>query len=405
MMAKSTGRRRFMKGIGRGLLGAGAALQVRSVFGASEMVTPSNERDVILPGRLGNPELNLLEDPRLDPRVARAMAQMPPGGPAASLPNVTLTSTYEECLNWVSAMEDMLAAGDAAAHATSPAFADVASRKVTIKGVDGNDIDLFIEAPKSHIESESPSKLPCIVHLHGGGMSFTTAEAAQAVRWRKTLAQEGTVVVGVQFRNAGGVLGNHPFPAGLNDCASAVQWADQQRSDLGISSIVVAGESGGGNLAVAAGIKANLEGWVGAIDGVFAIAPMIFGYYSSVPPELLSWRENEGYQGTLEMTRAMSRVYDPKGAHEQNPMAWPYHASDEVLKGLPPHIITNYELDLIRDDGAVFARRLQAVGVPAISRTIDGAIHVVEIAMPDLVPELVEDTVGSLVGFARRLAE
>ena len=40
--------------------------------------------------------------------------------------------------------------------------------------------DLFIEAPKPHIENESPSKLPCIVHLHSDGMSFTTAECESA---------------------------------------------------------------------------------------------------------------------------------------------------------------------------------------------------------------------------------
>lgn len=58
-------------------------------------------------------------------------------------------------------------------------------------------------------------------------------------------------------------------------------------------------------------------------------------------------------------------------------------------------------MDLIRDEGAVFARKLQALGVSAISKTIDGAPHVMEIAMPDLVPELVRDTVGSLTEFAR----
>jgi acetyl esterase/lipase len=167
----------------------------------------------------------------------------------------------------------------------------------------------------------------------------------------------------------------------------------------------LAGESGGGNLAVALGIKANLEGWIAAIDGVFAIAPMIFGYYGSVPPELVSWRENEGYQGTLAMTRAMARVYDPEDRHALNPLAWPYNATSEQLQGLPPHIITNYELDLIRDDGAIFARKLQAAGVAAFSRTITGAIHVVELAMPDLVPELLDETVASLVGFAGRLAD
>ncbi len=332
------------------------------------------------------------------------MAEMPVGGVATQLPDLSLSSSYDECLAWVSAMEQMLSAQDAAVLASMPDFADIASREQAIQGIDGHQLTLYIEEPKSHAANRQQSKLPCIVHVHGGGMSFTTAESAQAVRWRKTLAQQGLVVIGVEFRNGGGVLGNHPFPAGLNDCACAVQWVDEHRAELGISSLVVAGESGGGNLAVATGLKANQEGWVSAIDGVFAMAPMIFGYYASVPPELLSWRENEGYQGTLEMTRAMTRVYDPLSKHEHNPLAWPFQATEKHLKGLPPHIITNYELDLIRDDGAVFARKLQAAGVAAISRTIDGAIHVVDLAMPDLVPELTAETVDSLVNFARRLA-
>ena len=73
-----------------------------------------------------------------------------------------------------------------------------------------------------------------------------------------------------------------------------------------------------------------------------------------------------GYQGTREIMRAMTRVYDPADEHEHNPMAWPFHAKQEALQGLPPHIIINYEMDLIRDEGAVFARNLQAAGVPAI---------------------------------------
>jgi acetyl esterase/lipase len=101
----------------------------------------------------------------------------------------------------------------------------------------------------------------------------------------------------------------------------------------------------------------------------------------------------------------MSRVYDPEGEHQRDPQAWPYWAGAEELRGLPPHIVTNYELDLIRDEGASFVRRLQAAEVPAISRTITGATHVVELAMPDLVPELVDETLASIAGFAHRAAE
>lgn len=351
-----------------------------------------------MPGRLGNPALTLIEDKRLDPRVRRVLGAAPPGGPGATLPKVTLNSSYEHCLNWVSGMEKMLMSQDAAALAAMPAFADVVTQEQVISRGDGSSIDLYLDMPKNR-----SGQLPCVVHVHGGGMAFTTARSPSAVRWRKTLARQGMLVVGVEFRNAGGVLGNHPFPAGLNDCARAVQWVNANRGSLDISSLIVAGESGGGNLAVATAVKANLEGWVQAIDGVFAMAPMILGFYTSVPLELLSWRENQGYQGTNEMMRAMTKVYDPQDEHETNPMAWPFHATESALKGLPPHIITNYELDLIRDDGAVFARKLQQAGVSALSHTIDGAVHVPEIAMPDLIPELTRETVQSLVGFANSL--
>ena len=358
---------------------------------------------LILPGKLCNPEGLLVDDIRLDPRIKKVMANMPEGSPADGMPQLNVSSSYADSLRWVGEMENMLASQDQAVSASMPDFPGVFSRKEVIKGVDQNDIDLHIEEPRGELRSQD--EIPCIVHLHGGGMVMTTAQASTSRRWRRSLAQQGVIVVGVEFRNGAGALGNHPFPAGLTDCASAVRWVHEHRSELGISSIVVTGESGGGNLAVATAVKANLEGWVNEIDGVFAIAPMIFGYYGTVPPELLSWRENEGYEGTLAMTRAMARVYDPESEHEYDPMAWPYHATNDQLEGLPPHIITNYELDLIRDDGAFFARKLQAAGVSAISRTITGATHVVDLVMPDLFPELLDETINSLVGFARRLGD
>ena len=71
---------------------------------------------------------------------------------------------------------------------------------------------------------------------------MATADDPDYIRWRNTLAELGMVVIGVEFRNAGGRLGNHPFPAGLNDCAAAVQWAHANREALGLSCIVVSGE-------------------------------------------------------------------------------------------------------------------------------------------------------------------
>jgi len=63
--------------------------------------------------------------------------------------------------------------------------------------------------------------------------------------FRDSLAVLGMVVIGVEFRNSGGKLGNHPFPAGLNDCLSGLQWTFANKAKLGISHIVLSGESGG----------------------------------------------------------------------------------------------------------------------------------------------------------------
>ena len=47
------------------------------------------------------------------------------------------------------------------------------------------------------------------------------------------------------------------------------------RSQLGISTLIVSGESGGGNLSLATTLKAKRDGLLGHIDGVYAMCPYI----------------------------------------------------------------------------------------------------------------------------------
>ena len=70
-----------------------------------------------------------------------------------------------------------------------------------------------------------------------------------------------------------------PFPAGLNDCVSGVRWLAQQAENLGIDRkhIVVAGESGGGNLTLATGLKLKQSNDLGLIRGLYALCPYIAG--------------------------------------------------------------------------------------------------------------------------------
>lgn len=109
----------------------------------------------------------------------------------------------------------------------------VVEETVTILGTDRNEIDLFISTP---IGAKCP--LPCIYHIHGGGMVLSTADSAYYVETRNRLAALGMIVVGVQFRNAAGKLGPHPFPAGLNDCMSGLEWVNANRGNRNITKVV-----------------------------------------------------------------------------------------------------------------------------------------------------------------------
>lgn len=351
-----------------------------------------------LPGKLGDPELTLFQDPRLHPAIRSALMASSGAKPGVFPPTLTMDSSYDDCVKFVEHMHDVILNSDVEVSSIRQDNPDVVASTEIIKGDEGNDILLFVERPKI-----IDRVLPCVVHIHGGGMTFSSAETPETVLWRTELAKMGLLVIGVEFRSEALSSGHHPFPHGLNDCASAVRWVLENKSRLGVSSLTVAGESGGGNLAIALGIKAKLEGWVDNIDGVFAMAPMVSGVYDADVPTLSSWRENMGYQGTMPMYRAMTKVYDPTSRFKNDPRAWPFCAGKSVLKGLPPHVILNYELDLIRDDGVVFAQRLQAAGVSASSRVVNGAHHVPEIAMPDAVPEMVRESLASIASFTKGL--
>ena len=97
------------------------------------------------------------------------------------------------------------------------------------------------------------------------------------------------------------------------------------------------------------------------------------------------------------------QVYDPDGKNAVNPLAWPLHAGPADLEGLPPHVISVNELDPLRDEGLEFYRKLIAAGVPAVGRTSHGTPHAGDQSFPDVVPEIYNDLLSSIIGFAHSL--
>ncbi len=346
-----------------------------------------------LPGRLGDPTITLLTDPRMDPRVAEVIAAT--GDIGDAIEPLDSEASYEACVAYGTKLESLMSMAHPAMDAAMPDYGDVEQMTEVIQGVDGNEITLYVHRPVNQDRA-----LPCVFHTHGGGMVILTAGDPNYVRWRNDLAQSGLVVVGVEFRNGSGVLGNHPFPAGLTDCDTALQWTDQHRERLGISAIIMSGESGGGNLALATTFAAKRAGRIDSIQGVYAMCPYISGAYADPPDNLVSLRENDGYTLDAPMMSALVKAYDPELANAKNPLAWPYHATAEDLTGLPPHIISVNELDPLRDEGLVFFRNLLNAGNSATAKIVPATNHAGDMSFPDIAPEPYQETLRSLRNFA-----
>jgi len=351
----------------------------------------------LLPGRLGDPSRVLKTDPRADPRLVAACAPFsldvaPPPPP------VNANSPLQDKLAFSAANEAGMETVFGSLFADLPPIANVERRTEVIKGVDGNDINLYIHKPKN-----ASGPLPCVYHMHGGGMVVLAAADPTYVRWRDELAAIGMVAVGVEFRNGGGKLGNHPFPAGLNDCMSGLQWTFNNKAALGISKIVLSGESGGGNLTLAVSLKAKKDNRLQQVDGVYALCPYIYGAWAQRGKELPSLYENDGYLISCSLMEVLSSVYDPENKNAANPLCWPYWATREDLQGLPPHVISVNELDPLRDEGLKYYQKLMAAGVRVYSRTVNGTCHAADVLFRGAIPEVYAATLRDIRGFANSL--
>lgn len=354
------------------------------------------------PGRLGDESRCPGTDERVAPEVVAALTTFGLDGQAAPAP-VRSSDDLETVMAAVREAHDGFQGLYDTIDVSLPGDSDdVDTSTETITGVDGNPITLHIIRPRG-----VTGPLPGVVYTHGGGMAILTTDNPVHRRWCTDIAQAGAVVVMVDYRNACRGDDHLPFPAGVEDCLSGVTWVHEQREALGITTLIVQGESGGGNLAIATALLAKRRG-IDAIDGVYASVPYISGGYGwdreRKLAELPSLVENDGYFILCEQMDLLVRAYDPHGEYAEDPIAWPYHASVDELRGLPPFVISVNELDPLRDEGIAFARRLALAGVPVAAHVNVGLIHAAEMIFRHWVGPSTRAAIADIVGFARSRA-
>lgn len=337
-------------------------------------------------------------DPRIDPRIKATMGLMPSAVSAdvASREELLERVNSDEARAAMAGMQAFMALCDTEEIAPSTGLT-IDTHEFT-SSPDGNTIKIQLIRPDSN------EPMPCVYYIHGGGMQMMSCFDGMYRAWGRIIANEGVAVAMVDFRNClqpSSAPEVAPFPAGLNDCVSGITWLRENAERLGLdpNRIVVAGESGGGNLTLATGLKLKQDGKLGSIRGLYALCPYIAGEWPQA--RFPSSTENNGILLDLHNNNG-AMAYGIEQLEKQNPLAWPSFATEDDVQGFPPTVISVNECDPLRDEGIEFYRLLLRAGVPARCRQVMGTIHGTEIFAATC-PEISGDTAASIARFCRSL--
>jgi peptide/nickel transport system ATP-binding protein len=208
-------------------------------------------------------------------------------------------------------------------------------------------------------------RLAAYVMLHGGGFWLGSIDdLSDLSNAAERAAGTGVAVFDVDYR-----LGPEAcFPAGLEDCYTALSWVFEQADSVGVDSnrIAVGGVSAGAGLAAALCHLARQRG-----------GPPICGQLLEVPAVDLrpgaSWDDRYAPINGLANVEEMLSIYLPAGADPADPLVSPLAAAD--LTGLPPAHIMTAEVDPLRPGGEAYALALRRAGVPVTATRHLGAVH------------------------------
>ncbi len=199
-----------------------------------------------------------------------------------------------------------------------------------------------------------------VTYAHGGGWVVGDLDTHDPV-CRRVANALGAVVVSVDYRLAP----EHPHPAPLDDFVAGIDWAATTYPDRPHA---IAGDSAGASLSAGAAIRVRDKG------GPKLAAQVLI--YPSTDTSMSQPSIDENADGYFLTKSDMQWFYDqyvPDKSARTDSVLDVLHAPD--LSGLAPAVIATAEFDPLRDDGAAYAKKLEAAGVPVTYLPGPGLIH------------------------------
>lgn len=238
-----------------------------------------------------------------------------------------------------------------------------------------------------------------LLYWHGGGWVVGSIAENEAFG-RRLAVRTGCTVVLASYRLAP----EHPWPAAVEDAQAALTWVAAHRAGLAGPQVplVLAGDSAGANLATVVCRRARDE------DGAQVALQILVYPVTDHDFENRSYTEPDNQLALNAHTLRWFWDHYVRESDRGHPDVSPAHADD--LSRLPPALVLTAEHDVLRDEGAAYAGRLRAAGVPVEHHDFAGQMHGF-FTMAGLLPghddalEVVAERLDRLFTPARRATE
>jgi monoterpene epsilon-lactone hydrolase len=202
-----------------------------------------------------------------------------------------------------------------------------------------------------------------ILYTHGGG--FAVGSSASHRKLAGHLAKHlGVTAVAIDYRRAP----EHPFPAQLED--STAVYKELLARGFNAGDIVTAGDSAGGNLAIATVLKLRQDG-VALPGAVIAFSPWLD--MEHVGRTLQTNAATDALVGKA-ILEAMSGMFLGEKGSRTDPLANPLKA--DYRGGVPRLYVNAGEVETLLDNAQDLARMAKAAGVSVTLSVVGSMQHV-----------------------------
>ena len=209
--------------------------------------------------------------------------------------------------------------------------------------------------------------LPAFMFFHGGG--WVLGDYATHARMIRDLVVDSEAVgIYVDYTPSP----ESHYPVAINQAYAATKWVADHGREINVDGarLAVAGNSVGGNMATVVALMAK-ERNTPKLRYQVLLWPVTDANFETASYQTYA----EGHFLTKNMMTWFWDNYttDPKQRAEIH--ASPLRATAEQLKGLPPALVQTAQLDVLRDEGEAYARKLDAAGVEVTAVRYNGMVH------------------------------